>query len=181
MRSFLFILFFIPSIVIAQSNIPCTSPESSTLDYMLGHWYGMQYVYENGDTTAVGTTELEVSKILDGCANKEIMDVHMISGEHVFNGVVFRSYDENKGEWRFTEVDDRGRHYFFTSKKEDGIWNFYDHEKRERDGREYLFRLSYPKVNDNYFKQIFERSFDGGETWEQSSHINFYRDKPHPK
>lgn len=178
---FLFILLLSPSIILAQSDAPCTSPESSDLDYMLGHWYGMQYIYENGDTTAVGTTELEVSKNLDGCVNKEIMDVHSISGEHLFNGVVFRSYDADKGEWRFTEVDDRGGHYFFTSKKENGIWYFYDIDTRVRDGREYKFRLSYPKVNDKHFKQIFARSFDGGKTWVQASHIDFYRDKPHPK
>lgn len=176
----LFVFFmFLPVLIFGQADSKCISPQSDDLDYMLGHWYGVQYVYENGDTVHVATTELEVKKILDGCVNKEIMDVHMNNGEHVFNGIVLRSYYEEKGEWRFTEVDDLGRHFFFTSKKEDGIWNFY--ADRKRDGREYILRLSYPKVNENHFRQIFARSYDNGDTWEQWTHIDFHRDKPHPK
>ena len=172
------ILLLLPFAVLAKTQSSCSTPESKELDHMLGHWYGVQYVFEDGDSVSVGTTELTVTKVLDGCANKEIMDVHGADGKHIFNGMVLRSYDEKKEEWRFTEVDDRGRHFFFTSKKEKGIWNFY--ADRERNGRKYILQLSYPKVNDNHFKQIFARSYDNGETWEQGSHIDFYRDKPHP-
>lgn len=175
----LIVLILIQEPLVGQSHTGCSSDEHSHFDYMLGHWYGVQYVYQNGDTVQVGTTELEVSKRLNGCVNREIMDVHSNKGDHVFNGIVLRSYYGDKNEWRFTEVDDRGRHYFFTSKKEDDIWKFYNN--RERDGRKYILRLSYPRISEDHFQQIFERSYDEGKTWRRRSHIDFYRDKPHPK
>lgn len=163
-------------IVRAQSERLCETAEYRTFDYMRGDWYGVQYAYEEGDTTFVGTTELSVRNVLDGCANRELMDVHMTNGEHLFNGVGFRSYDSSSRRWLFTEVDDRESHSQFRGRLEDGVWYFL--MDRTRNGRDYILRLSYPSVDENHFKQIFERSFDDGRTWRQSSHIEFIRDKP---
>lgn len=146
---------------------------------MLGDWFGVQYVYQEGDTTLVATTELEVETTLDGCAHKELMDVHASDGAHVFNAIGLRSFDISQGRWRFTEVDDRGLHLTLEGRDDEGIWRFY--ANRERNGQEYILRLSYPSVSSDRFQQIFERSYDNGATWERWTHIDFIRDKPHPR
>lgn len=176
MRGMLFLLAFVTLPAVAQSEGPCNAPRGEALDYMLGDWFGVQYVYQQGDTTMVATTELSVREILDGCAHEELMDVHRSTGEHVFNAIALRSYDVSEQRWRFTEVDDRGRHFTLEGREEQGQWYFY--ADRERDGRAYILRLSYPQAGPDSFKQIFERSFDAGTTWERWTHIDFVRDKP---
>ena len=176
MKHLVILCAFAATPALAQPAPPCHSPPAAAFDHMLGEWFGVQYTYQGGDTTLVGTTELRVEKTLDGCVHEELMDIHMVDGAHLFNAIGLRSYDVFEERWRFTEVDDRGRHLTFEGRADDGTWRFYI--ERERDGRVYLLRLSYPSVDADHFQQVFERSYDAGATWERWTHIDFIRDRP---
>ncbi len=154
----------------AQSENDCNLEAFS---HMEGKWFGVQYIYSEGDTTYVGSTQLTIKKALGDCALQEDIVVHGTNAELIFKAIGIRSYDKTSQSWKFTEVDNTSRHLTFNGREENNEWGFY--LERERDGTKYLLRLRYPSINRDHFQQIFERSYDNGKSWQQSSHIDFKR------
>lgn len=153
---------------------PCPDPAGS-FDFVVGGWVGQQHVLDEvGDSTFVGTTVWTASPVLGGCAFDERVYVHGADGRHVFSARLLRSYDAVDERWELTEADDRGFHvHFLGEPTADGGWAFVI--PRTRDGRDYLLRLTWLRVDRNHVRETFERSYDQGETWTLASVIDFYR------
>ncbi|MBD3334772.1 MAG: DUF1579 domain-containing protein [Candidatus Eisenbacteria bacterium] len=138
---------------------PCSSPEARQFDFWLGEWdlsWG-----EDG----VGTNT--VSKVLDGCVIQEDFD----GGP--FKGMSWSVYDPEHGMWRQTWVDNTGNTMSFT-----GGWvadRMILGRVIEEEGREVHQRMVFYNIAADSLEWDWEKSTDGGKTWELAWRIHYKR------
>lgn len=114
-------------------------------DFWLGTWQG---VWDGGEATNT------ITKIMDG---RVILEQFRMPG---FEGMSVSVYDPEEDVWRQTWVDSVGDYLDFVGGRVDGGMEL----RREAPGG--LFRMLWHEIEPDRFSWRWERSTDGGTTWE---------------
>jgi hypothetical protein len=145
-----------------QAPLPCSTPEAHQFDFWVGEWALTWGEDANGTNT--------VSKVLDGCVILEKFDG---APSMQFQGWSVSTFDTTSARWKQTWVDNQGSYLDFVGGFEDGKMTL----SRETtiDGKPALQRMVFHNITDDELDWNWERSFDGGETWEPRWQIHYRR------
>ena len=149
----------------AQVAGPCASEEAHQLDFWLGEW---ELSWEGGSGSNT------ITRRFDDCVIEENFSGQVPSG--LFLGHSVSVWDVRRGEWRQTWVDNQGSYLVFTGGiGADGVMRLHGEARELPDGRSQTTRMSWLDVGDDSFEWHWERSFDGGATWEMVWLIQYER------
>jgi len=156
----------------SQNADRCQSPEAKAFDFMLGKWDGAERQMKDGKEAIVSTSEIQVYKVLNGCALQETWEVKE-GGKKLFSAIVLRSYDAGSKKWLLSYVDDALNHQFYEGRDESSQWRFF--RARLVEGKPVLIRITWKSVSMDRFDQTIERSGDNGSTWVLRSEVSYSR------
>lgn len=147
-----------------QQELPCSSPEAAQFDFWVGEWeltWG-----EDG----AGTNSIE--KILDGCVILENFDG---TPTIALKGISVSSYNQRLKKRQQTWVDNQGGYLDFVGEFADGKMIL----SREfvKDGERIRQRMVWDNITADTLDWNWEKSVDGGETWEVLWKIHYERKK----
>ena len=90
-----------------------------------------------------------------------------------FQGLSFSVYDRAARCWKQTWVDSEGSYLDFAGSFENGVMEL--RRIGEVDGAPALFRMRWENIEPNAFDWSWQRSVDGGETWDPLWEIEYRR------
>lgn len=145
-----------------MTQSPCDDAGTSEFDFWLGEW-DLTW----GDD-GCGTNR--ITRILDGCVILEEFDG---TPSEAFRGMSVSVFNAQKGTWQQTWVDTAGNYLDF-------VGSFVDEQMvllREAvvEGRPIRQRMVWYNISDDELDWNWERSDDGGETWNVLWHIHYRR------
>ncbi len=132
------------------------------LDFWLGHW---TVSWPGG----IGTNQ--ISRILDGRVIEEIFECQGDDG--ALYGRSHSVLDATDGQWKQTWVDSSGGYLDFVGIVVDGRISF--QRSAVVDGRDVLQRMVWLDVTSDGFRWEWQRSDDGGVTWQVSWPLDYRR------
>lgn len=145
----------------------CDSPESKQLDFWIGEW-DLSYV-NNG---AAGKSRNRITKTLDGCV---IMEEFTGAPGTKLDGRSHSTFDRMTRRWKQTWVDNTGSYLDFTGGLRDGHMSFA--REAENTSGKFHQRMIWQDVKRDSLKWLWQRSDDGGRTWETQWEIDYRRVK----
>ena len=153
--------------VLAASQ-PCSEPEQKQLEFWLGDW-NLTWPGQNGGEAGHGTNSIK--RVLDGCVVQE-----NLSGEKSMplRGTSVSLFDARAGKWKQTWVDNEGSYLDFTGEFKDGQMVL-SREFMKPDGSKVQQRMVFKNIIPGEFDWIWERSLDGGKTWQVMWPIHYKR------
>lgn len=163
-----FFILAIPAIVTGQSaSGPCSSDKMREFNFWVGEW-DLEWKSADGEVQR-GTNRIDWT--LDGCVLREQFD----GGPSMpLKGQSYSMLDRSSGSWKQTWVDNQGSYLDFTGGFEDGKMilqrSFVDREGKEVKQRMVFFNIKKDSLDWNW-----ERSDDGGKTWNLAWHIRYKR------
>lgn len=143
---------------------PCAAVEYRQFDFWLGDWQ-----LSWGED---GQGQNHISKILDGCVVLEEFDGHPSSP---LVGKSMSTYDKDSGQWRQTWVDNNGAYLDFVGGFKNGRMVL--SREATREGETFLQRMVFYDIERDGFAWNWERSDDGGATWQMRWQIRYERAK----
>jgi hypothetical protein len=147
---------------------PCAKPEQKQLDFWLGEWE-LTWPGNKSGETAHGTNS--VKRVLDGCVVEE--NFNGGTAMHL-RGTSVSLFDARSGRWKQTWVDNEGGYLDFVGEFKDGQMVL-QREAARPDGTKALQRMVYKNITPNEFDWSWERSLDGGKTWQVLWPIHYRR------
>lgn len=154
-----------------QNTPPCSSPEFGQFDFWLGEWEltwkGPQAGTPAGET---GRAVNVVEKLMGSCVIQENFD----AGAGSLIGKSWSVYNANSGLWQQTWVDNSGSYLVFTGAYEDGRMELRT-APFERNGKTFISRMVFENITANALDWQWQRSSDGGETWQDVWNIRYQR------
>jgi hypothetical protein len=153
---------------------PCESVVTKQFDFMIGEWSGVERSAGEGQMKVISTSEIQVSKALNGCVVQERWEFSD-NGKKLFSALLFRAFDNATQKWRLSYVDDHLNHQTYEAREDMGKLRFF--RQRIVDGKPVLVRITWVSVNSDKFEQVVERSTDGDENWKLRSIITYQRKK----
>ncbi|MBT3337988.1 MAG: DUF1579 family protein [Anaerolineae bacterium] len=146
----------------ANQDVPCTQAEARQFDFWLGDWelsWG-----EDGRGTN------HVSAILNNCVIQEEFDG---TPSILLKGLSISTYNPGTKKWHQTWVDNSGGYLDFVGEFTDGKMVL------SRDaivqGKAITQRMVFYNIAKNELDWNWERSKDGGKTWQVVWHIHYQR------
>jgi hypothetical protein len=158
----------------AQTNnsaVPprCDTAQHAALDFWVGTWKG---TWPNPQTGKPDSAVNTIVRSHDGCVVHESFRADAKGG---LIGSSFSVYDRRRGVWRQTWVDNTGAYLDFVGGSlPEGL--FFSREIELPDGTKNMQRMRFFNVTTNAFDWVWERSKDGGKTWETSWAIKYVRE-----
>src|SRR5438309_2139517 len=152
----------------AATAPPCSSAEQKQFDFWVGEW-GLTWPGQKAGEVGHGTNSIK--RILDGCVVHE-----SFSGleSMPLRGNSVSVFDGNSGKWKQTWVDNEGGYLDFTGEFKDGQMVL-AREAVRPDGSKVQQRMVFKNIGRNEFDWSWERSLDGGKTWEVLWPIHYKR------
>lgn len=146
---------------------PCQAPEAAQLDFWLGTW-DLRWTDDEGGGRGTNT----IVKTLEDCVVQERFE-----SADGFRGESLSVYDARQGAWRQTWVDNRGGYLLFTGGlNADGVMDLRTAPfTNPQTGQEQINRMIWTEVADDTLTWHWQRSTDGGETWEDLWVIHYTR------
>lgn len=149
---------------------PCESDGSHQFDFWLGEWEltwpGGQQGIPEGE---IGYATNHIQKILGDCAIFENFSFE--SGN--FYGQSYSVYNHQMNTWKQTWIDNNGSYLLF-----EGMFNN-NMELRtqpfKRGEKEFISRMVFTNILSNSFDWNWQRSEDGGQTWQDLWNIHYVR------
>jgi hypothetical protein len=171
-----FILLLLFSSMISFSNAqsskpPCSEPAYRQFDFWIGEWdvYG-----KNGQKGG----DSRISLILDSCIILEEWTSANATQGVIYKGKSFNTFNAATGQWQQTWVDNvGGTTEFLRGEAEEGKIIFYADDVRDKQGRKFVRRLTFYKLDYNKVRQHGERSTDEGKTWTTEYDLEYRRKK----
>lgn len=156
--------------VVAQApKDPCGGEKHKELDFWLGTW-DLEWKGPKKETQK-GTNE--ITKILGGCVVRESFD----GGKDVpLKGQSYSMYDRVSEKWKQTWVDNQGSYLDFTGGMVDGRMVL-SRTFTNKEGDEIMQRMVFFNISKDSLDWNWERSVDGGKTWNLAWHIKYTRRK----
>lgn len=162
-------LLYISGLIIL--NISWTYAQSGNeFDFWVGNW-DLTWEMANG-ATGKGVNIIE--KTLDGKViqeNFEALDAGQISG---FKGTSISVYNPRSKSWHQAWADNQGGYFDFIGEI-DGDKRIFKTKAIERDGQTIISRMVFYEIEKDQFKWDWERTTDGGKTWNLQWRINYQR------
>ena len=152
----------------ADTAAPCSAPEARQFDFWLGDW-DAAWVSNDGKP-ARGTNRVE--KILDGCVVAEAFDE--ADPDQPLHGRSYSVWDAKAKLWRQTWVDNSGGYLDFAGGLE-GDRMILRRNATLADGRRTQQRMIFYSIAGDRFDWDWERSTDGGRSWELTWRIRYTR------
>ncbi len=143
---------------------PCeTSPQSRQFDFWVGSWE-----VRTPDGQLAGTNQIQ--RILAGCALLENW-----KGAKGMSGKSINTFNQYKGKWQQTWVDDAGDiTEFVDGEYKDQVMRF-QAETKSAGGKTVLRHLSFFNLGADKVRQFSEQSIDGGKTWSAEYDLTYTR------
>lgn len=167
-----FCLWVIPALGAAGSPPTpppaCTGPEWKQLDFWIGEW---DLTWPAHGPNPAGTGSNRIEKVLGGCVVEESFAA---SGPSPLVGRSFSTYDPRTKSWRQTWVDNQGSYLDFTGGLEGGQMVLLRHGQN-RQGHPQISRMVFVNVTRDSLDWRWERSEDGGKTWQLLWPIHYAR------
>lgn len=152
---------------------PCDLSAAKQFDFWLGKWE-LSWPAEQfgGKPGAKGHGTNSITRILDGCIIQE--SFHFPDGN--YKGRSLSAYDARAGVWRQTWVDNRGGYLTFTGGFKDGKMELRT-APYQRNGKTFISRMVFRNIRANSLDWDWQRSADGGKTWQDVWNIHYERKK----
>lgn len=143
----------------AQNN-PCSDPAFRAFDFWIGNWD----VYGKNDKLA-GTSK--ISLILDSCVILEEWTSAGSVNNINYKGKSFNTYNVATKQWQQTWIDNTGNttEFLRAEASNKGQIIFYADKVTSPDGKKFIRRLTFTRLDENKVRQFGERSDDEGKTW----------------
>jgi hypothetical protein len=163
----LVLLTVVPNGLAAQDSaqIPCSAPEYRQFDFWVGEWDLTWPDSGRGTNT--------ITHLLDSCT---IQERFTTLGDNPFRGRSLSTYDAWRHKWRQTWVDNRGYYLDFEGEFVDGQMILM-RRAIEHDGTEFLQRMVWFNITEDSLDWHWERSDNGGQTWQTLWEIHYVRRK----
>jgi hypothetical protein len=155
----------------ATAPAPCTAAAAQQLDFWLGTWRG---TWRDGSTGQAQEAINTVSKVHGGCA---VLEEFRQQGAAGLTGTSLSAFDSRAGRWQQTWVDNQGSWLVFDGALEEGEMRF-SRPFVTRDQRTVHQRMRFTQVRADSFVWLWQRSLDGGNTWETTWTIQYQRLAP---
>ena len=145
-----------------EKQRPCTSPEAREFDFWVGEWD------LSWDENGKGKNTVQL--VLSDCVVHEQFDG---TPTMPLRGWSVSTFDQKSGKWKQTWVDNQGGYLDFVGEYRDGRMVL----SREAtiNGKKGLQRMVWQDIQKNQIEWYWDRSFDGGESWETVWHIHYHR------
>lgn len=169
MRKSCFIFLLVTAVLSVNAQQPVTHPcANDTMYQQFDFWIGNWEVYSTKGKA--GTSRIE--RILDSCIILE----NWTSEKSGYAGKSFNTYNAATRQWQQTWVDNAGgtTEYLRGYAAKDKMIFFAD-KVAAGNGKFFLRRLSFFKLNNNTVRQLGERSDDNGSTWTTEYDLEYRR------
>ena len=156
-------------VVIAQK--PCSRPEFRQFDFWIGEWeaFGVKGA-KAGDS--------KISVVLDSCVILEEWTSANAQQGLIYSGKSFNSYNAATKQWQQTWTDNTGNTTeFLRGEGGNGKIIYYADRVPGPDGKQFMRRLTFTKLDNNKVRQFGELSNDGGKTWIVEYDLEYRRKK----
>jgi hypothetical protein len=161
----IFFLFLV-NICFAQSEKTTFSLKDSTLfDFWVGEW---DLTWKNADGS-IGKGTNRIEKTLDGKVIQE--NFRDVKG---FKGTSLSVFNPQKFTWHQAWADNGGGYFNFIGDI-DGEKRIFKTQPRESNGKTVILRMVFYDIKPESLTWDWERSDDGGQTWNLSWRINYKR------
>jgi hypothetical protein len=160
------------SLAAQPSPKPCDRPEQKQFDFWVGDWELTSPGAKSGGVVHHRNT---VQRILGGC----IVQENFVGSDAPDQlpqliGISVSVFEPNSGKWKQTWVDNQGGYLDFTGEFKDGQM-ILSREATRPDGSKVMQRMVWKNITANEFDWSWERSKDGGKTWEVLWPIHYKR------
>lgn len=146
----------------------CSEPQQKQFDFWIGDW---ELTWPAGATGQAGHGINSIHRVLDGCVVQE----NFSGGESMtLRGTSLSAYDARSGKWKQTWVDNQGGYLDFTGEFTDGQMVLTRQAVRP-DGSLFLQRMVWKNISAKELDWSWERSTDGGKTWQVMWPIHYKR------
>jgi hypothetical protein len=137
-------------------------PAERQFDFWLGDW---EVTWGEGQRASN-----RIRKILDGHAIQESFDG---SPSLALRGMSLSAYSPRLGLWQQTWTDNEGNYWHFTGGFQDGRMLLVSDDVIE--GKPVRLRMLWYNITSDELDWNWERSDDGGETWQLRWHLHYRR------
>ena len=148
----------------------CEASEARQLDFWVGEW---KLTWEKGRLFEAGEGTNVVRPVLGGCAILETFRYP----EGAYYGSSVSTYNPNAGHWQQTWVDNYGGYLDFTGGPQADGSTILSREF-EHEGQTIAQRMVFHNITEDSLDWNWERSMDGGRTWETLWAIHYDRQQP---
>lgn len=148
----------------SEQTKPCRAPEARQFDFWLGEW-DLTWGEDGRGHNSVRTR-------WDGCVIEENFDG---APSMDFKGMSVSTYHPQTKQWQQTWVDSQGGYIHLTGGFADGRMTLVN-QPLTSDGS-VLFRMVFYNIQPDSFDWDWDRSEDGGTTWETRWRIHYRRAK----
>lgn len=163
------LIILIGAIAYAQGDSPkpppCSTEEFHQFDFWVGEW---DLTWGEGENAGTGTNI--ITHELGGCVIEENFTSH---GDKPFVGRSLSVYRPSDGKWYQTWVDNQGGYLDFVGEYKDGKMTL--SREAEREGEKFLQRMVFHDIKKDSFVWDWEKSTDGGKSWELLWQIHYKR------
>ncbi|HEV2696364.1 MAG TPA: DUF1579 family protein [Terriglobales bacterium] len=150
-----------------EQAAPCMEPEQKQLDFWVGEW---ELTWPENAFNKAGRGTNNVQRTLDGCVVQECFS----GGDSMLRGLSASTYDARAGKWKQTWVDNQGGYLDFVGEfKNDQM--ILGREARRPDGTKIQQRMVFKNIAKKSLDWSWERSLDGGKTWQVVWPIHYQR------
>ncbi len=171
MRKLLFTTSITLFVVVVMAQKPCSRPEFRQFDFWIGEWeaFGVKGA-KAGDS--------KISVILDSCVILEEWTSANAQQGLIYSGKSFNSYNAATKQWQQTWTDNTGNTTeFLRGEGSNGKIIYYADKVTGPDGKQFMRRLTFTKLDNNKVRQFGELSNDGGKTWVVEYDLEYRRKK----
>jgi hypothetical protein len=149
----------------AEIKDPCELPARREFDFWVGDW---ELTWDGGSGSN------RIIALYDGCAIQENFEGRFENdAEMVFRGTSLSAYDVRAGEWGQTWVDSQGGYLDFRGGMRDDRMIL--SRRATIDGQPVVQRMVWYNIAADDLDWNWERSDDGGATWQVLWHIHYCR------
>ena len=137
----------------------CQSASHRQFDFWIGEWQVTNQQCPAGRTCP--TSKSRISRVLDGCALLE--EYETTSG---YAGKSLNFHDSNSRKWHQTWIDTGGTPLYLEGGVEGRSMVLFDVRKSRVNGVTWTQRITWTPLDGGKVRQHWEKSKDGGATWE---------------
>ena len=169
----LFLTTMLLATVAAQSQTrpqpaPCNEPQQKQFDFWVGEW---DLTWSGEGQGKAGHGSNSIQRTLDGCVVQEKFS----GGDSMtLRGMSVSTFDARAGKWKQTWVDNEGEYLDFTGEFRDGRM-ILAREAVRPDGTKVQQRMVFKNITPRELDWSWERSLDGGKTWQVVWPIHYKR------
>ena len=152
----------------SPANAPCSEPEQKQLEFWVGEW---ELTWPGNQSGEEGHGTNSIRRVMDGC----VVEENFFGGDSMhLRGMSLSTFDSKAHKWKQTWVDNEGGYLDFVGEFKDGQM-ILAREARGKDGSRVLQRMVFKNIGAKELDWSWERSLDGGKSWQVVWPIHYRR------